>query len=430
MNKRNLLSAVVLMLAVALAGMAAPPEPLTLKEAIQLALRNSGDLAVARIQADVAQRQTRVNRSVFRPNLFTGTGAAYTNGFPSIPGGGAPSVFNLSYTQTIFDPPAKGEVRAAEDRLRAQRIAVDGTRDAVMMRVASDYLELSEVRRSLDLLQQERESAQKVLEITQERVKAGVELPIDETQAELTRAKIEQSVIGLEGRQDVLADDLRAATGLPDGEPLNLATVELPPPSDLPTAQLVTLALAHSPDIRQAEMERQARLDELKGQRGGYWPTVDLVGQYMVLSKINNYDQYYRAFQRNNLNVGVEVQIPIFRSRTAAAISLADSQYQEAELDLGNRRHALEIQVRQEARKSREQDAGREVARLELKLAQQKLEMTQAQYDQGHATLATVEQARLDESQKWLAFLQSNFDGQKAQLELMRTTGQLSQLMK
>lgn len=429
MNKRNWQFAGVLLLAGALAASAAPPDQLTLQRAIQLALENSGELAAARIQADVAQRQTRVNRSVFRPNLFTGTGAAYTNGFPSTPGGGAPSVFNLSYVQTIFDPPAKGQVRAAEDRLKAQRIAVDGTRDKVMMRVASDYLELSEVRHSLDLLRQERVSAQKVLEITQDRVKAGLELPIDETQVELTRAKIEQSVIGLEGREDVVAEDLRTVTGLPESDPLNLATAKLPPPGDLPTAQLVTLALAHSPDIRQAEMERQARLDELKGQRGGYWPTVDLVGQYMVLSKINNYDQYYRAFQRNNLNVGVQVQIPIFRSRTSAAIALADSQYQEAQLDLGNQRHALEIQVRREARQSREEDATKEVARLELKLAQEKVEMAQAQYNEGHATLAAVEQARLDESQKWLAFLQADFNGQKAQLQLMKTTGQLSQLM-
>lgn len=429
MNKRNWQFAGVLLLTGALTASAAPPDQLTLQRAIQLALENSGDLAAARIQADVAQRQTRVNRSVFRPNLFTGTGAAYTNGFPSTPGGGAPSVFNLSYVQTIFDPPAKGEVRAAEDRLKAQRIAVDGTRDKVMMRVASDYLELREVRHSLDLLRQERVSAQKVLEITQDRVKAGLELPIDETQAELTRAKIEQNVIGLEGREDVVSEDLRTVTGLPESDPLNLATATLPPPSDLPTAQLVTLALAHSPNIRQAEMERQARLDELKGQRGGYWPTVDLVGQYMVLSKINNYDQYYRAFQRNNLNVGVQVQIPIFRSRTSAAIALADSQYQEARLDLGNQRHALEIQVRREARQSREEDATKEVARLELKLAQEKVEMAQAQYNEGHATLAAVEQARLDESQKWLVFLQADFNGQKAQLQLMKTTGQLSQLM-
>ena len=70
------------------------------------------------------------------------------------------------------------------------------------------------------------------------------------------------------------------------------------------------------------------------------------------------------------------------------------------------------------------------MARLELKLAQEKLAMVQAKFDQGQATLGAVEQARLDESEKWLAFLQTNFNGQKAQLELMRTTGQLTQLLR
>jgi outer membrane protein len=429
MSKRNVLAVAVLVLAGAAAAVAAPG-PLTLKEAIEMALQNSGSLAVARIRAQVAQQETRVNRSVFSPNLFTGTGAAYTYGFPSTPGGQAPSVFNLSYTQTLFNPPAKGAVKAAQARTEEQRIAINATRDDVIVRVTSAYLELDEVRHSLDLLRQERVSAQKVLDVTSERVKAGLELPIDETEAELTRAKIEEQVISLEGREDVLEGDLRMLTGLPDNMPIVLAEAKLPPETDMTASEMLTLAIAHSPDLRQAEMERQARLDELKGQRGGYWPTVDLVGQYMVLSKINNYDQYFRSFQRNNLNVGVQVQIPIFRSRTTAAIALASSQYQEAELDLGNQRHALEIQVRQEARQSREQDAARDVARLELKLSQEKLAIAQSQFNEGKVTLATVEQDRLDESQKWLNYLQVNFNGQKAQLELMRTTGQLADLLR
>lgn len=427
MNKQRWLCLGVVMLAAS--AVAAPPDALTLKEAIQLALKNSDELAVAELQADVAQKRTGVNRSAFRPNLFTGSGAAYTYGFPSLPGEAAPSVFSMSYVQTLFNPPLKGQVRAAEDRTRAQRIGVDGVRDDLIVRVASDYLELGEVRHSLELLQQERESAQKVLDITQQRVTAGLELPIDETKADLVRAQVEQRVVSLEGRQEELVDDLRLVTGLPDNQPLVLADATLPPAQDLPTAQLLTLALAHSPELRQAELERQARLDELKGQRGGYWPSVDLVGQYSVLSRINNYDLFYRTFQRNNLNVGLQVQIPVFRSRTAAAVALADAQFREAELDLGNQRHDLEMEVRKQARQNRLEDANREVARLELKLAQQKLAMVQDQFDHGHATLADVENARLDESEKWLDFLAADFDGQKAQLDLMKTTGQLAQLL-
>jgi outer membrane protein len=429
MNKTIAVAVTLLALAGAALVSADPPNALTLKEAIQLALQNNGQIAAARLSANVAERQTGLSRSAFRPNLFTGSGAAYTNGFPSSVSGAAPSVFNLNYVQTIFNPPLKGKLHAVEDDTRAQRVAVDGVRDGVIVQVASDYLELGEVRDSLQLLQQEMQSAEKVLDVTQQRVQAGLELPIDETRAELTRAQIEERVVSLDGREDVLEEDLRTATGIPETQPIVLASAKLPPETDMTTGQLLTLALAHSPTLREAEIESEARLANLKGQRGGYWPTVDLVGQYMVLSKINNYDQYFRSFQRNNLNVGVQVQIPIFGSSTSAQVALADSQYQEAQTELGNQRHALEIEVRQEARQNREQDAALEVARLELKLAQQNLDLVQAQFNQGRATLAAVEQAHLDENEKWMNFLQVSFQGQKAQLQLMRTTGQLSLLL-
>lgn len=429
MSKKTVFAVAVAMLAGVVAASAAPPGTLTLKQAIQMALQNDGQLALARNRVSVAEGQARVNRSAFLPNLYTGSGAAYTYGFPALPGGEAPSVFNLSYVQRIFDPPLRGKVKAARDRTKAQRIAIDSARDRVIDRVATDYLELNEVRHSLQLLQQERKSAGEVLKITTERVQAGLELPIDQTEAELAQARIEQRVITLQGRDQDLAADLRNAMGLPGGAPLQLARAKLPPPSDLPTSELVTLALAYSPSLRQDEMERKARLAELKGQRGGYWPTVDLVGQYLVLSKFNNYDQYYRSFQRNSLNVGVQVQIPIFSSRTSSAIALANSQYRESQLTLDNRRRGMEIEVKKEARQRRVQDAARKVAGLELKLSQQKLQIVQAQYTHGRATLAAVEKSRLNESDKWLDYLNTVLDAQKAQLQLMKTTGQLTQLL-
>ena len=109
---------------------------LTLKEAVSLAVGNSRDLALARLQYGVLQREAGVTRSAFRPNFYTGTGAAYTSGFPLMAGGGVPAVFSLSYDQQIFNPPLKGEQRAAEQRAEGQRLSVDGVRDAVMVRAA------------------------------------------------------------------------------------------------------------------------------------------------------------------------------------------------------------------------------------------------------------------------------------------------------
>src|SRR5580693_7119620 len=93
----------------------------TLRQAVTLALQNSRDLKLARVQYNVALNEAGVDRAAFRPNLYTGSGAAYTYGFPSLPGASAPAVFQMDYTQSIFNPLLKGEQRAAEERAKNQK---------------------------------------------------------------------------------------------------------------------------------------------------------------------------------------------------------------------------------------------------------------------------------------------------------------------
>ena len=95
---------------------------------------------------------------------------------------------------------------------------------------------------------------------------------------------------------------------------------------------------------------------------------------------------------------------------------------------LGNKRQEVRLDVQQKARNMRELDASREVARLDLKLAQETLQLVQAKFDQGRATLQDIEQARLDESDKWVAFLDADFARQQAQLTLLQATGQLAKV--
>src|SRR5258706_13538557 len=75
---------------------------LTLKEAVTLAVGNSRDLALARLQYGLVQREGRGAGGVFCSDFYTGTGAAYTEWFSLISGGGSPAVFCLSYPQPVF----------------------------------------------------------------------------------------------------------------------------------------------------------------------------------------------------------------------------------------------------------------------------------------------------------------------------------------
>jgi len=63
----------------------------------------------------------------------------------------------------------------------------------------------------------------------------------------------------------------------------------------------------------------------LIGEKRGYYPTLELVSIYSVLGKFNNYNQFFKTFQRNNFNAGVDVQVPIFSAQTKANIALAEA---------------------------------------------------------------------------------------------------------
>jgi outer membrane protein TolC len=405
---------------------------ITLQQAITLAVQNSRDVKLARVQYQVAQSVAGVDRAAFRPNLYTGSGAAYTHGFPSLPGGQAPAVFQLDYTQALFNPLLKGDQHAAEERAKSLKIELDRARDDVIVRTASAYLDLATVRHSLDLVRAEQASAEKILEVVRERVEANQELPIETTRGELAVARVQQRIVQLEDRGQSLEDQLRDLTGVPDSQSL-----EVEPQGDALAAQLsttlaetemVNLAIQSDKQIEEAEQERAARQQILHGAKWAYFPTVDLVGQYSLLSKFNNYDEFYKKFERNNLNVGVQITIPLFAAKTAANATLAKNQLAEAELDLSNRRQQVRADVQQKVRTVRELDAGREVARLDLKLAQESLQQEQAKLDQGRATLQEIEQARLDENEKWIAFLDADFAREQAQIVLLQATGQLARV--
>lgn len=406
----------------------APSETLTLKRAVELSLKNSRDLAAARQQQDVAEKSALVANAEFRPNLYAGSGVAYTNGIPETPGGRAPSLFNISYTQQIFNPPLKGQARELQERTGAQTLRADEVRDAVIVQTVSEYLELAKVRHSLALLRAGEKSAERIVEVTDQRFSEGLELPMEVTRARLQAAKVARRILELEGREDVLVAVLRTRTGLPQDHPLEVSEEDLPAEARQGEADLMGLALANNPILKQAESERRARELRLKGEAGGRWPTLEMIGTYSLLSRFNNFDEFFKKFQRHNVNVGVRIEIPLFSARTNAAIALARSNLKAAEIHVENKRTELGADVKRQAHRTRELAAAREVARLELQLAQQQLGVLQTQFQEGRTGLREVERARLEENDRWIEFLDADLARQQAQLELLRTTGQLARV--
>jgi outer membrane protein len=424
--------AIVSAIFIAVPARAQDADSLSLHQAVTLALQNSRDVKLAQVQYNVALGEVHVAKAEFLPNLYTGSGLAYTHGFPALPGGQPPSIFELDYTEAFFNPLLKGQQHAAEERAKNRKLELDRIRDDVTVRTASTYLELAKIRHSLDLLRAEQASGGKILQAIRDRVAANQELPIEITRTQLNVARVQENIVKLEDRGDYLESQLRDLTGLPESQTLEVEPADESFNEKLATAQseseIEEMAIQNDQSLAEAENERAAREQMYKGEKGSYWPTVNIVGEYSILSKFNNYSEFYKHFERNNINVGIQIQIPVFSSKTHANVALAKSQLSEAEVMLSNKRQQVRFDVQQKARGVRELDATREVARLDLQLAQETLEQEQAKFDQNRIALQEIEQARLDENAKWVAFLDADFARQQAQLTLLQATGQLAKV--
>jgi outer membrane protein len=401
---------------------------LTLKRAIELALQNSADLQLARIQSRLADHSALITKAEFLPNLYAGSGAGYTYGIPETPGGRAPAIFNVSYTQQVLNEPLRGQAKELQEQARSQRIVLEDVRNSVIVRTAMAYLELGKVRHSLELLRAEQESAEKILDVTRGREGEGFELPVEVTKAQLTRAQVLQRVLQLEGRQDELEVFLRSQLGFAPEQPIEILPEDLPGEAQQEGANLVAMAMQNNTGLQLAQSDVRAKEFRLKGEKRGYFPTLELVSVYSLLGKFNNYDQFFKTFQRNNFNAGVQVQVPIFSARTKANIGLAEVNLAAAKATLNNKKSEVSAGVRQKTRSVREKDAAREVARLELQLAQQDVAVFQSQFAEGKLNLREVEKARLNENERWMAYLEANFQRQQAQLELLRAAGKLDKV--
>jgi hypothetical protein len=66
------------------------------------------------------------------------------------------------------------------------------------------------------------------------------------------------------------------------------------------------------------------------------------------------------------------------------------------------------------------------VARLDLEVAREQLSIVLAQMQEGRATLRQVEESRIVENDKWIAFYDSQYAIDRARWNVLRLTGQLT----
>jgi outer membrane protein TolC len=425
-----LLAAVPMLAALLWVAATAAQAQVSFYSAVDLALRNSTSVRMATADVERARAGLHESRDVYKPTLALGSGLGYSYGFPL----GEPSVFNVSSQSLVLSFSQPDYIRSARAALKASELALKDARQQVVLDTALDYMQLDNETRQMVALDEQNTAADKLAEIEQQRVDAGLEGRTELLRAKLMGAQVRLKRLHLADDAAMLRDKLAHLMGVP-GDALVTSTQSIPGEPSFGTTGMGTslsanLSAMQNEGVEAAYASARSRMYVAFGDRRQiHRPQISFNAIYSLFSNFNNYTDYYRNFQQNNLGIGIAMTLPLFdASRKDKALeSAADAAHATAQADL--LRDQTGEQVLQLRKSLAELSAQEEIARLQNDLAESELKTVLAQLESGNGTTGVQltpndeQQARIQERQRYGEMLDANFELIRAQLGLLRAMG-------
>ncbi len=168
-------------------------------------------------------------------------------------------------------------VEGASARLEASAADLAAARLSTEALLAQTYVQLRAADTQLQMLQRTVEADQRFLELTKNRLKAGVASPLDVAQAETQLGTAETQAIDVTNQRAQLEHAVAVLVGKPPAAFAVAAADKLPEVPATPALVPSTL-LENRPDIAAAERQMAASNAQIGVASAAYFPVLDLAG--------------------------------------------------------------------------------------------------------------------------------------------------------
>jgi outer membrane protein TolC len=297
-------------------------------------------------------------------------------------------------------------------------------REDVALRTATLFLDLEKTARLIELAARQNEALQRVEAQVRLRVEEGKEKEIEGRRAALNVARSRQRRSALESQLKRTSESLATLLGLNPAVRIIPANEERPR-LELPTGEdlSVEAALRENPELRKLESDIAARSLQARGFHAMRYPKIDLVAQYGLFAKFNNYEDYFRSFQRNNGQIGVSISLPlIVNSQDEAQAAQAEIDGRRLQAELIRTRGRIETETRQLWEEVRDAETAEQIARMDLDLAREQTGLVLAQLEEGKVTLKDVELARYAEDERWMLLYEAASAAERTRFQILKQT--------
>ena len=399
---------------------------LTLQQALEIAARQNPEVALARLDEQRAEQGVRVALDPFRPKIYGGSGLAYTYGYPNSIDGNAPSLFQLHTDMALFNRPKSYDIASARETARGSQFGAQAKAEDVAYQAADLFLTASSIGHEGQTLAQQLPSLQKVVEAMNAAVTEGSELPLELKRAKVNLAVAQERLSSSSLDQDYYQMMLAVALGYPATDRVkpidsDLSATPTPPSED----EAADMALHNNRQLREMQSNVLAKELQVRSFRAARLPQVNLVAQYALFLK-SNYVDYFQKFQSNNYQIGASITIPLIVGSASKGLALQNStDMQKIRVQMDQTRNRIIADTRRSYEQWKKAENIRDLSRLQLDFAREELTVLLAKNGEGQVPLSRVEQARLEEGNRWIALYQAEAQVTRAKLAILRETGTL-----
>ena len=452
------------------------PMPLSLNQAIRLALEKSLEIQVARRSMQAAEPDVTIERAKFDPSLNldanggrTVSSAGETNSLgadlsldqPVLTGGTFSLAFNNNWTDTtsLFNELEAGssgsfyrstlQLKMTQPLLKGGGLAANRapiliaannatiSKEALLQKtqeivanVEHAYWELVLQREISKVRQEALRAAHLLLEAAHAKVEQGQLAPIDVLIAESEAASREEAVVVAERAARDAQDRLRrfltpSADMLMDESTIIPLDEPEPVPREIDLPALVEAALASRHELAQAKLELANSRLNLTLARNQQWPTLDLEGSAGLSGLGDSLTDKLASGDFYQWQAGLRLTVPLGNRAADATALKRQFELERAALTLKDKEQGVILEVKEAARGLLTNGKRVEATRQARRLAEKKLEAEEERFRLGLTTVQDVITFERDLAEAKRAEVQALIDYRNSLVDLDQRTGRL-----
>jgi outer membrane protein TolC len=268
-----------------------------------------------------------------------------------------------------------------------------------------------------------------------------VDTQMDGERAHLATLRVRLHIAEAQGSADVLSEHLSKLTGVPAAD-IQTEPDSIPDFPALPQQTSTSVSTDTNPIVQAAVEHAHAQYLRAQAEHKALLPAFDFAAQYALLSTFNNFQSYYipskpclvaginvlcvtNSFHQNNETIGVAIRFSFLNVAQRARARVADSDALMARKQAEATRNQASEETLRYQRTVTQMQAARDVAQVEYDIAQKTVTATETNMGAGTANLHDLEAARAQVSERFIALQDATLDLQRAELGLLRSTGEL-----